>query len=149
MTYPRAPSSSTTTSSTVSATVSTTFVADAMRYVRRRSSTRSSAYATSRFVNAQMPNTPNAISVASCVPRTRSDSGPASSTPAASASVVVSSTNVVVVRARWRRRSGCSSSNHERTNASPMPKRSRMLARITSVSSVSAYPKSAGVRWRV
>ncbi len=100
-------------------------------------------------MNAQIPKTPYAMSVASRVPRISRDSGPASSTPATSATVVVMSTKPVVVRARRRRRSGWSSSNHSRTNASPIPKRSRMLVRITSVSNVSAYPNSACVRCRV
>ena len=50
---------------TVSAIVRTTLIIDEIRYAFARSSTRSTAYAASRFVKLQIPSAVSQISVAS------------------------------------------------------------------------------------
>jgi hypothetical protein len=133
----------------VSPTVSSTFAIDARTYVARRSWTRSSAYAVSRFVNAQSPSSASRPIAASCRPQSRSASCAATGSAASATTVVTAATVTSVVRASRARSAGSSSVNHSRISDSPSPPRRTMEPRMMNVRTVSATPRSAGLSSRV
>ncbi len=117
-----------------------TLISEAVAKARARSSTRSRAYASSRFVKAQSPSAAARTTPGRWASSSASLIGPASRAASAAAAVVAMNSVPVAVRASWRRRSGSASSKWKRTSASPSPSRSTIETRMIVVSSSSAVP---------
>ena len=89
-------------------------------------------------MNAHSPKIPDAISDASSCARISRDSGAANASRTRQIAVDAYNVHDVTVRARSTRRAWSSSSNQNRTNASPIPNRSRIDVKMIAVSRFSA-----------